>query len=58
MQGICKNLEKEHKVKTRTIVCDFSEVKTIQEYRSVVADKVADLDLGMVFLNAGTLIPG
>jgi len=29
MQGICRNLEKDHKVKTRTIVCDFSEVKTI-----------------------------
>lgn len=28
------------------------------EYRSIVADKVAHLDLALVMLNAGTLIPG
>lgn len=40
------------------IVCDFSIVCTIDEYKKIVAEKVKDLDIAMVLLNAGTLIPG
>jgi short-subunit dehydrogenase len=39
-------------------VCDFSVVCSIAEYREIVAKNVAHLDIAMVFLNAGTLIPG
>lgn len=59
MQGICDDLRKKHpSIQTKSIVCDFSKVCTIAEYREVVADKVRELDLAMVFLNGGTLIPG
>ena len=40
------------------IVCDFSVVCTIEEYKKIVTEKVKELDIAMVLLNAGTLIPG
>lgn len=40
------------------IVCDFSVVCTIEEYKRIVAEKVKELDIAIVLLNAGTLIPG
>ncbi len=40
-------------VKYKTIVADFSKMYTIKEYKTAIADKVKELDIAMVFLNAG-----
>jgi uncharacterized protein len=58
MRKICIDLEANHSIKTKCLVCDFSQHKTIADYRRLVADQVKDLDIAMVFLNAGTLVPG
>jgi len=34
-------------------VADFSGMKTMEDYRKVIFDKVKDLDIGVVVLNAG-----
>lgn len=54
----CEKLAAAHGVKTRYIVCDLSQALTIDDYRKRIADQVRDLDLAMVFLNAGVFIPG
>lgn len=36
-----------------TIVADFSKMHTIKEYRDIIGSKVKDLDIAMLFLNAG-----
>lgn len=38
---------------SRIVVADFSVLKTLQDYKKVIVDKVADLDIGVVVLNAG-----
>lgn len=40
-------------VKYKTIVADFSKMYKIKEYKTAIADKVKELDIAMVFLNAG-----
>ena len=39
--------------KYMTIVADFSKMQSIKEYRTLIADKVKNLDIAMIFLNAG-----
>lgn len=41
------------KFEAKTIVADFSNMRTMEEYRKVIVDKVKDLDVGVVVLNAG-----
>lgn len=41
------------KVKTRCVVADFSEMHLISEYQEKIADKLSDIDIAMLFLNAG-----
>lgn len=53
MTLVCQNIEKTYAVKTKTIICDFSKVASISEYTQIVASQVTDLDIAMVFLNAG-----
>lgn len=47
--------EKNPNVKIMTIVFDFAEYVTIQDYQSKIADKLKDIDLAVLFLNAGYL---
>jgi len=35
------------------VVADFSTLATIQDYKEVVGEAVRDLDIAMLFLNAG-----
>ena len=36
-----------------SIVADFSKMHSIKEYREIIGNKVKDLDIAMLFLNAG-----
>lgn len=54
----CSKIERSHPVKTKSIVCDFSKVCSIAEYTKIVANEITNLDVSMVFLNAGGSIPG
>lgn len=56
--NVCSQLEKKYQVKTKVVVCDFANEHTIDSLRKNVVKLVTGLDLAMVFLNAGTLIPG
>ncbi len=49
----CLNIEQTYSVKTKIIVCDFSKVVSIADYTQIVANQVVELDISMVFLNAG-----
>ena len=44
--------------KTLCIVADFSKMFTIEEYQQVIGSKLADLDVGVVILNAGMALNG
>ncbi len=37
------------------MVADFAVISTIKEYKEQVADKVVDIDVAMLFLNAGII---
>ena len=54
----CQEIEATHKVKTRAIEFDFSKLVTISDYKTLIADKVKDIDVAMVFLNAGFIAVG
>ena len=41
------------KVKTRAVVFDFEKLTVIEDYKTGIADKVKDIDIAMLFLNAG-----
>lgn len=51
-------MEIKYHVSTKVIVCNFDEEHTIASLKKIVVDQVTGLDLAMVFLNAGTLVPG
>lgn len=38
---------------TKAIVFDFAELCTINDYQTKIAEKLKDIDIGMLFLNAG-----
>ena len=40
-------------VKTRAVVFDFAQYFTIGDYQRLIADQVKDIDIAMLFLNAG-----
>ena len=40
-------------IKTMYIVADFSKMYKIQEYEDIIAAKLRDIDIGLLFLNAG-----
>jgi short-subunit dehydrogenase len=40
-------------VETMYVVADFAKMSTIQEYKEAIADKLTDIDIGMLILNAG-----
>ena len=58
MELKCKEIEDRHGVMTKSIVCDFSNVYTISDYTKIVANEVKNLNVAMVFLNAGGSGPG
>ena len=41
------------KVKTRLVVFDFEKQAAIQDYKTGIADKIKDIDIAILFLNAG-----
>lgn len=41
------------KVKTRAVIFDFGSLCTIKDYKEKIADQVKDIDIAMLFLNAG-----
>ena len=47
------SLQKKHNVKTRCIVFDFAELCLINDYKERIALKLKDIDIAMLFLNAG-----
>lgn len=42
-------------VKTLAVVADFAKMMTVQDYVDKVADKVKDLDIGVLIVNAGLM---
>jgi 17beta-estradiol 17-dehydrogenase / very-long-chain 3-oxoacyl-CoA reductase len=40
-------------LKTKSIIADFSQLKRIDEYQAVIGNKLANIDIAMLFLNAG-----
>ena len=53
-----KEVQAKNTVKTRALVFDFNEHTTIDKYQELIADKVRDIDVAMVYLNAGFGQPG
>ena len=43
---------------TKYLVADFAEMHTIAEYKEKIADKLSDIDVALVVVNAGVIIPG
>ena len=43
------------KVKTMYLVADFASMSTIQDYQRTIADKLKNIDIAMLFLNAGVI---
>lgn len=41
------------KIKTRVVVFDFSKLTQISDYRTQIAEKLKDIDIAMLYLNAG-----
>jgi len=40
-------------IKTKYIIADFSQLKSIADYKETIGKKLADIDIAMLFLNAG-----
>lgn len=58
LKKVSSDLAEEFKIKTRAVVCDLGMVKSVAEYENLVVEKIKDLDIAMIFLNAGTSTPG
>ena len=43
---------------TRCIVADFTRLATIDDYQNKIGEKLKDIDLAVLVLNAGVLFPG
>ena len=41
------------KCETLAVECDFSQIGSLEEYRALVNDNLASLDIGILCLNAG-----
>ena len=50
LEGIKKNFPK---VKTKAVIADFTKMTNIEQYQTQIADALKDLDIAMLFLNAG-----
>lgn len=42
---------------TMTIVADFSKMLTMKDYQETIADKLKDMDVGFLAVNAGIVFP-
>jgi len=40
------------------VVCDFAKLSTVEEYQVTVANKLKEVDIGVLILNAGTNVMG
>lgn len=47
-----------YKVKTHLVVFDFSQNVTIEDYQLKIGKGLQNLDIAMLFLNAGQFSPG
>jgi len=45
--------EKHPTIKTRAIVFDFAALTKIEEYKELIGDALKDVDIAMLYLNAG-----
>lgn len=45
-------------IETKYIIADFQKLLTCQEYETVVADPLKDLDIGILIVNAGMMTAG
>ena len=50
--------EKFPECETVGVECDFSKLETIQDYRDLVVNSLANLDIGFLGLNAGVASMG
>jgi len=46
-------ISKLYGVKTRAVVFDFAELCQISDYKQKIGDELKDIDIAMLFLNAG-----
>lgn len=52
-EKIAEVRKKYPQIKYMTIVGDFAKMKTMKDYREQIANKLKDIDIAMLFLNAG-----
>ena len=45
-------------MKTKHIVADFTMINTLEEMRTQVSDRLKDIDIAMLFTNAGVMEAG
>lgn len=43
---------------TKCVIADFAELKTFEDYKSLVETNLSDIDVALVILNAGTALMG
>lgn len=48
-----KEIQEKYKVETLAVVFDFAELCTIAEYQKKIGDALKNIDVAMLFLNAG-----
>ena len=53
IEETCKAKDPAFTWECKTIVCDFGKVFTIEDYKTMIADQLADLDVAVLALNAG-----
>ena len=44
-------------IETKAVVADFAKMSTIQDYREAIGTQIANLDIGLLILNAGFCEP-
>ena len=57
LKQLTRQIEKEHKVETKIVVADFSDNTNMDYYRKI-SEKVEDLDIGLLVVNAGVAYDG
>lgn len=54
MKNACEEVKKTNgQIQTMYIVADFAELKTMEQYRTVIGSRLKDKDVAILLLNAG-----
>ena len=48
-----KEIKCQTQVETLAVQADFTKLSKIEDYRKIIQDKIKDLDIGVLVLNAG-----